>query len=52
VAPREHEFETGRQAEIEEREPLEPRAGLWGDIVDAGRVSGFSRTMAISSRQG
>jgi len=34
VASSEHEFETGRQAEIEEREPLEPRVGLWGDILD------------------
>jgi hypothetical protein len=34
VASRQHEFETGRQAAIEEREPLEPRAGLARDIVD------------------
>jgi hypothetical protein len=34
VASPQHEFETGQQAEIEQREPLEPRAGLWGDIRD------------------
>jgi hypothetical protein len=28
------QFETGRQEAIEEAEPLEPRAGLWRDILD------------------
>jgi hypothetical protein len=34
VASPQHEFETARQAAIEQREPLEPRAGLWWDILD------------------
>ncbi len=34
MASPQHEFETGRQAAIEEREPLEPSVGLWGDILD------------------
>jgi hypothetical protein len=34
VTSPQHEFETGRQAAIEEREPLEPRVGLRGDILD------------------